>query len=122
MPSSSIESLWIKVLILWVESEPKLRINMDWAWYCTPLQTWMELVPEVPGLIEGPGSWSCPKSSMRVGARVKVEEPESMVDYIPVLRHKTLGTYWMLGMDYSIEHEAHGLPFTLLISKRGVRS
>lgn len=70
MPSSSIGSLWIKVLILWVESEPKLRINMNWAWQCTPMQAWMELVAKVSGLTEGPGSWSDPKSSKDVGAWV----------------------------------------------------
>ena len=48
-----------------------------------------------------------------------MDEPESMVEYIPVLRQETLGAYWMLGMDYSIEHEAHGLPFILLIFQKG---
>lgn len=31
MSSSSIGCLWIKVLILWVESEPKFRINIGMA-------------------------------------------------------------------------------------------
>lgn len=47
-----------------------------------------------------------------------MEESESIVEYIPVLRHKELGAYWMLSMDYSIEHEAHGLPFILLIFQK----
>lgn len=48
-----------------------------------------------------------------------MEESESMVEYLPVLRQKTLGAYWMLGIDYSIEHEAPGLPFILLIFQKG---
>lgn len=42
-----------------------------------------------------------------------------MVEYIPVLWQETLVAYWMLGMDYTIEHEAHGLPFILLIFPKG---